>query len=337
MFNKKIKIAINGFGRIGRAAFKIILQNHKNIEIVAINDLTDNKTLAHLLKYDTIYGKFSDDVLGSDEGIEIEGVLYKVFAEKDPWNLPWKKLGVDVVLECTGLFTKYEDAKKHIDAGAKKVIISAPSKSKEVEVFVLGVNDNKIKNQAVISNASCTTNCIAPVMKVLEENFGVEKALMTTIHSYTADQNLVDAPHRKGDLRRARAAVENMVPTTTGAAIAVAKTLPALDGKFDGLAVRVPTAIGSLSDITAVLKKDAVCEEINRAFKQASETNLKGILAVSNEPLVSSDIRGSHSSTIVDLPLTKVIGGNLAKIICWYDNEWAYSCRLVELAERIIK
>lgn len=336
---KKIKIAINGFGRIGRAAFKIILEKYPNIEIAGINDLTDNEALAHLLKYDTVYGKFNHEISGSKEGITVDGKLYKVFEEKDPVNLPWKNLEADVVLECTGIFTKYEDAKKHIAAGAKKVIISAPSKSKEVGIYVIGVNDEKIpENVEMISNASCTTNCIAPIMKVLEDNFGIEKSMMTTIHSYTADQNLVDGPHKKGDLRRARAAAQNMVPTSTGAAIAVAKTIPSLEGKFDGLAVRVPTLAGSLSDITALLKENASREEINNAFKEAAESvGMKDILMVTEDPIVSSDIIGNPYSTIVDLGMTNVIGGNLVKVIAWYDNEWGYSNRLVELISKICK
>jgi len=332
----KIKLAINGFGRIGRAAFKIILEKYENIEIVAINDLTDNETLAHLLKYDTVYGKFGDNIKGKEEGIFVDGKMYKVFAEKNPENLPWRELDIDVVLECTGFFTKYEMAKKHIDTGAKKVIISAPSKSEEIGVFVIGVNDEDIKDQQIISNASCTTNCIAPVMKILEDNFGIEKALMTTIHSYTADQNLVDGPHRKGDLRRARSAAQNMVPTTTGAAVATTKTIPSLQNRFDGMAVRVPTPVGSLSDITAVLKKNTTTEDLNNIFKRIAQLDekMKQILMVTEEPIVSSDVIKNPYSTIVDLKMTKVIRGNLVKIIAWYDNEWGYSNRLVELAEK---
>lgn len=335
MFNNKIKVAINGFGRIGRAAFKIILENHKNIEVAAINDLTDNKTLAHLLKYDTAYGKFNGEIEGKDEGIVVSGKTYKVLSEKDPENLPWEDLKVDVVLECTGFFTNYEGAKKHIKAGAKKVIISAPSKSNEIGIFVIGVNDGEIpKDIEIISNASCTTNCIAPVMKVLEDNFGIEKSMMTTVHSYTADQNLVDGPHK--DLRRARAAAQNIVPTTTGAAIAATKTIPSLAGKFDGLAVRVPAQVGSLSDITALLKKDVMLSELNDAFRKAAESKeLKNILAVTNDPIVSSDIIGNPHSAIVDLSLTKIVSGNLVKVIAWYDNEFGYSCRLVELISKI--
>ncbi len=331
-----IKIAINGFGRIGRAAFKVILDG-TGAEVVAINDLTDNETLAHLLKYDTVYGVYDKEVKALKDGISVSGKKYKILAEKDPAKLPWKELGVDVVLECTGFFTKYEDAEKHIFAGARKVIISAPSKSKEVNTYVMGVNDNKIKkNEKIISNASCTTNCIAPVMKVLEDEFGIEYSLMTTIHAYTADQNLVDGPHRGGDLRRARAAATNIAPTTTGAAIAVTKIIPSLLEKFDGLAVRTPVLVGSLSDITALLKKDVDIDKVNNAFKKAAKkASYKNILSVNSASIVSSDIIKNPYSTIVDLPLTKVVGKKLVKVIAWYDNEWAYSNRLAELAIKI--
>ncbi len=331
-----IKIAINGFGRIGRAAFKVILAG-SGAEVVAINDLTDNETLAHLLKYDTVYGVYDKEVKALKDGISVSGKKYKILAEKDPAKLPWKELGVDVVLECTGFFTKYEDAEKHIFAGARKVIISAPSKSKEVNTYVMGVNDNKIKkNEKIISNASCTTNCIAPVIKVLEDEFGIEYSLMTTIHAYTADQNLVDGPHRGGDLRRARAAATNIAPTTTGAAIAATKTIPSLVNKFDGIAVRVPVLVGSLSDITALLKKDVDIDIVNNAFKKAAKkASYKNILSVNSDSIVSSDIIKNPYSTIVDLPLTKVVGKKLVKVIAWYDNEWAYSNRLAELAIKI--
>lgn len=334
-----IKIAINGFGRIGRAAFKIILDNNYDAQIVAINDLTDNETLAHLLKYDTVYKVDSHGIKATKDSLIIDGKKYRVLEEKDPTNLPWKELDVDVVLECTGIFTKHEDAKKHILAGARKVIISAPSKSKEVKTCVLGVNDKELKNSdQIISNASCTTNCIAPVMEVLESNFGISKALMTTIHAYTADQNLVDGPHRKGDLRRARAAAENIVPTTTGAAIAAAEAIPAIKNKFDGLSMRVPVPVGSLSDITVLLKKNVDVDIINNSFIKASKiSKYKNILAATFDPIVSSDIIKNPFSSIVDLSLTTVVGGNLVKVVAWYDNEWGYSNRLVELALKIGK
>lgn len=333
-----IKIAINGFGRIGRAAFKVLLAN-SGADVVAINDLTNNETLAHLLKYDTVYGVYDKEIKSLKDGLSVCGKKYKILAEKNPANLPWKELGVDVVLECTGFFTKYEDAQKHLSAGARKVIISAPSKSKEINTYVRGVNDNEIKkNEKIISNASCTTNCIAPVMKVLEDEFGIEYSLMTTVHAYTADQNLVDGPHKGGDFRRARAAAANIVPTTTGAAIAATKTISSLENKFDGIAIRVPVAVGSLSDITALLKKNVDAAQINSAFiKAAKTTSYKNILTVNSDNIVSSDIIKNPFSTIVDLPLTKVVGNRLVKIIAWYDNEWGYSNRLAELAVKIGK
>ena len=325
-----IKLAINGFGRIGRNAFKIAFER-PDMEIVAINDITDTKTLAHLLKHDSSYGTYSHEVSFDDENIIVKGKKIRVLAEKDPAALPWGEMGVDVVIESTGLFTKYEDAKKHIDAGAKKVVISAPGKSDEIKTIVLGVNEDVVtKEDKIISNASCTTNCIAPVMKVLEDNFGIEKAMMTTVHSYTASQRLQDAPAK--DLREARAAAENIVPTTTGASKAAAKAIPSLEGKFNGLSIRVPTPVVSLSDITAVLKRDVTKEEINEAMKSAAkEPFYEGILGVTEEELVSIDFRGISHSAIVDLPLTDVVGGNLVKVVAWYDNEWGYSNRLVEL------
>lgn len=333
-----MKIAINGFGRIGRAVFKVILEKGYDVEIVAINDLTDNETLAHLLKYDTAYGIFNKNITFFKDGIIADGKKFNVLAEKDPLNLPWKELGVDIVLECTGIFTKTQDLEKHIQAGAKKVVLSAPPKNDDISTYVLGVNDDKLNNEEkIISNASCTTNCIAPVMKILEDNFGVEKAIMTTIHAYTADQNLVDGPHKKGDLRRARAAAENITPTTTGAAITVTKIIPALEEKFDGLAVRVPVSVGSLADIVAILKKDVDIEKVNNVLKNAAENEFKNILTVTEDQIVSSDIIGNPYSSIVDLSLTKVVGGNLVKIIAWYDNEWGYANRLVELAMKIMQ
>lgn len=326
---EKIKLAINGFGRIGRQAFKIALEK-EDVDIVAINDLTDTKTLVHLLKYDSVYGKFEKIISSSDNSIKVNGEEFKVFAEKDPEKLPWANLGVDVVIESTGFFVDRVGAQKHIDAGAKRVIISAPSKGDNpAPTYVLGVNDASGESDQIINNASCTTNCIAPVMAILESEFGIEKAMMTTIHAVTADQNLVDSPHN--DLRRARSAMENIVPTTTGAAIATTQVIPELNQKFDGLAIRVPVPVGSLSDITAVLKKEATRDEINKVFQEKADKGIfKGILAVTNEPIVSSDIIGSSYSSIVDLSLTNVIGGNLVKVIAWYDNEWGYSNRLVE-------
>lgn len=331
-----MNIAINGFGRIGRASFKIILENHKNINVVAINDLTDTKTLAHLLQYDSCYGKFSKNVSSTKDSLVVDGKKYKVFAEKDPANLPWKDLKVDVVLECTGIFRDAEKAGAHIRAGAKKVIISAPAKG-DIKTFVIGVNENKLlKSDNIISNASCTTNCLAPVTDIIRENFGIKKAVMTTIHSYTADQNIVDGPH--SDLRRARAAAVNIVPTTTGAAKAVTKTIPQLKDKFDGMAVRVPTPVGSLCDIVFLLNKNTDAEKVNAAFKKASKlAKYKNIIEASNEPLVSSDIVGNKTSAIVDLESTKVVDGDLLKVIAWYDNEMGYSARMVDLAQFLKK
>lgn len=335
-----LKVAINGFGRIGRSAFKIAVEKFSDqIEIVAVNDLADNKTLAHLLKYDSNYGVWKHEVGATDSDIIVEGKHIKGLEEKDPEKLPWDALGVDVVIECTGAFTDIEGAGKHLKAGAKRVVISAPSKGatqraglcpagdNPAPTCVLGVNqyDGKAK---IINNASCTTNCIAPMIKVLEDNFGVEKALMTTVHAYTQDQMLQDGPHK--DLRRARNATENIVPTTTGAAIAATEAIPTLKDKFDGVALRVPVTVGSISDITAVLKRDATAAEINQAFKDASQKpEYKGILAVTEDPIVSRDIIGSTASVIVDLSLTKSLG-NLVKIFGWYDNEYGYSSRLVE-------
>lgn len=324
------RIAINGFGRIGRNAFKIAF-DRDDVEVVAVNDLTDTKTLAHLLKHDSSYGTYAHEVGHDDTGIIVDGKHITVFAEKDPAALPWRDHDIDVVIESTGFFVKPELAKAHITAGAKKVVISAPAKGDGADTIVLGVNEDKIANSTeVISNASCTTNCITPVMAVLESNFGIEKALMTTVHSYTASQRLQDAPAK--DLREARAAAENIVPTTTGASIAAAKALPALENKFGGLSVRVPTPVVSMSDFSVLLKKDVTIEELNQAFKDAAAKPFyQGILAVTEEELVSSDFKGNSHSCIVDLPLTNVVGGNLVKVVAWYDNEWGYSNRLVEL------
>ncbi len=326
-----VKIAINGFGRIGRNAFKIAFER-SDAEIVAINDLTDAKTLAHLLKYDSNYGTYEYDVDYDDENIIVNNKKIRVLAEKEPANLPWRDMGVDVVIESTGFFTDPAKARAHIDAGAKKVVISAPAKGEGAKTIVLGVNEDQLTaDDVIISNASCTTNCIAPVMKVLEDNLGIEKAMMTTVHSYTASQKLQDAPAK--DLREARNAAENIVPTTTGASKAAALTIPSLQGKFNGLSVRVPTPVVSLSDITAIAKRPTSVEEINDIFRRAaSEDYYQGILAATDEELVSIDYRGNSHSCIVDLKLTDVVDGNLIKVVAWYDNEWGYSNRLVELS-----
>lgn len=326
----RAKIAINGFGRIGRNAFKIAYER-SDIEIVAVNDLTDTETLAYLLKHDSNYGLYQHDVAFDDDGIIVNGQHIKVLNESDPAVLPWANLNVEIVIESTGRFTSFEDAKKHISAGAERVVISGPSKSKEVDIVVFGANDEDLdKASPVISNASCTTNSLGAVMSVLEAEFGVEKSLLTTIHSYTASQALLDSPNK--DLREGRSAAENMVPTTTGAALALTKAMPSLEGKFDGLSVRVPTSIVSISDITALLSRDVTVEEVNQAFKKAaSEPFYQGILGVSEEPLVSRDYIGNSHSGVVDLLLTKVVSGNLVKVMVWYDNEWGYSNRLVEL------
>lgn len=325
------KIAINGFGRIGRNALKILMERN-DAEVVAINDITDPKTLAHLLKHDSSYGVYARKVDFNDNEIIIDDKKIKIFAEKEPENLPWKDLGVDVVIESTGFFTKPEDARKHIKAGAKRVIISAPAKGDGAKTVVIGVNDETIEDSdEILSNASCTTNCIAPIMKVLEDNFGIEKAMMTTVHSYTGSQKILDAPAK--DLREARSAAENIVPTTTGASKAAALTVPSLQGKFNGLSIRVPTPVVSLSDITAIIKKDTTKEEINELFRRISkEPEYQGIIGVSEEELVSKDFVGDPRSSIVDLPLTDVVCGNMIKVVAWYDNEWGYSNRLVELA-----
>ena len=329
-----MKIAINGFGRIGRHAFKVAW-GRPDIQIVAVNDLTDNKTLAHLLKYDTAYPDFGGSVSYDESSITVDGKSIKAFSERDPASLPWGDLGVDVVLECTGVFRTKEQASLHIQAGAKKVLISAPAKGDDVDTFVRGVNCESYAGQDVIDNASCTTNCTAPVMRVMEQEFGVEKAMLTTIHAYTADQNLQDGPHK--DLRRARAAAQNMLPTSTGAAKATTKVVPSLAGKFDGIAVRVPTITVSLVDFCMLLKKDATAEEINAKLKEASESYLKGILSVSDEPLVSSDFIGNPFSSTVDSEYTTVVDGKLVKILSWYDNEWGYATRLVEMLEIVGK
>ncbi len=332
---KTIKLGINGFGRVGRQAFKIALEKPE-LEVVGLNDLTSTAVLAHLLKYDSVYGRYHRKVEFDETNIIVDGKKYPVSAEKDPSLLPWGKLGVEVVIESTGRFTDSEKAGAHLKAGAKKVIISAPAKDEGVTpTIVLGVNAEKYRSdQPIISCASCTTNCIAPVLAVMQETFGVEKAFMSTIHSYTAEQNLIDGPPPGGkskDLRRARAAALNIIPTTTGAAISATQAIPSLKGKFDGVSFRVPTPVGSLSDFVLLLKKNVTKEEINQAFIAASKTDrFKGILEVTNEPIVLSDIVGNPASSIVDLALTQVVDGNFVKVVAWYDNEFGYSNRLVE-------
>jgi glyceraldehyde 3-phosphate dehydrogenase len=330
-----VKIAINGFGRIGRNVLRAA-QNTSEFEIVAINDLTNPKTLAHLLKYDSIHGIFDAAISTTDDGIQVDGKLIKVFSERDPAALPWKELGIDLVIESTGFFTNGKDAGKHIQAGARKVIISAPGKEVDLTVC-MGVNDERYDatKHNIVSNASCTTNCLAPVAKVLLENFGIVKGLMTTVHAYTNDQSLLDLPH--SDMRRARAAALSMIPTTTGAAKAVALVLPELQGKLDGLAVRVPTPNVSLIDLVVETEKATTLEEVNGALKAAADGPLKGILAFCEEPLVSCDFNGNPSSSIVDAATTSVIGGNMVKVMSWYDNEWGYSNRIVDLAKLMVK
>ena len=328
-----IKVGINGFGRIGRNIFRAALGDAE-IDIVAANDITDAATLAHLLKYDSVLGNLDVDVRAEGDSITAGTERFKVLKQRDPASLPWKDLGVDIVVESTGLFTKREDASKHLDAGAKKVIISAPAKGEDLTI-VMGVNHTvyDASKHHVLSNASCTTNCLAPLAKVLHEEFGIAKGLMTTIHSYTNDQKLLDLPHK--DLRRARAAALSMIPTTTGAAVAVARVLPELEGRLDGISVRVPTPNVSLTDLTAVLEKDASADDVNAALESAAKGKLEGILAFSNEELVSSDFRGNPNSSIVDGPFTKVVGGNAVKVLSWYDNEWGFSCRVKDLIHLI--
>jgi len=338
MSNKKTNIAINGFGRIGRSVFKALLDK-KNFDfnIVAINDLTDTLTLAHLLKYDSAYGKYGKKVDFTKDSLVVNGKGYRVLAERDPSLLPWREMEVDIVLECTGLFRTRENAGQHLKAGAKKVVISSPAKSEGIKTFILGVNEDKIKkSDRVISNASCTTHCLATVTEIVRQNFGIKKAVMTTIHSYTADQNLVDGPHK--DLRRARSAAVNIIPTTTGAAIATTKTIPSLKGKFDGMAIRVPVSVGCLSDIVFVTNKKVDEQKVNKAFKKAARSaRFKGIVTVTEEPIVSSDIIGNPANAIVDLSLTKVIENDLVKVVAWYDNEWGYSTGLADLVEYIAR
>ncbi|MEA1962662.1 MAG: type I glyceraldehyde-3-phosphate dehydrogenase [Patescibacteria group bacterium] len=332
-----MNIAINGFGRIGRALFKIMLARKRDFNISAINDLTDTKTLAHLLKYDTCYGKYEKNIERGVDSISVSGKKYKILAEKDPAQLPWKEMAVDIVLECTGRFRTKQDAGTHIKAGAKKVIISAPGKGGGVKTIVLGVNEKKLnKADKIISNASCTTNCLAPVTRIIKDNFGIKKAVMSTIHSYTADQNLVDGPHT--DLRRARAAAQNIIPTTTGAAIATTQTIPSLKNKFDGMAIRVPTPVGSLVDVCFITKKKTNEKQVNQAFKKAARSAAyKNYIEAAEDPLVLADIVKNSASAIIDLNCTKVVDGDLVKVIAWYDNEWGYAGRLVDLCGYIEK
>ncbi len=330
-----VKVAINGFGRIGRNVLRAA-QETTEFEIVAINDLTSPQTLAHLLKYDSVHGVLAADVSATDDGILVGGKAIKVFSERDPAALPWKALGVDIVIESTGFFTNGKDAGKHIQAGARKVIISAPGKEVDLTVC-MGVNDNEYDaaNHNIVSNASCTTNCLAPVAKVLLENFGIVKGLMTTVHAYTNDQRILDLPHN--DMRRARAAAMSMIPTTTGAAKAVSLVLPELKGKLDGLAVRVPTPNVSLVDLVVETEKATTVEDVNAALKAAAEGPLKGILAYCEEPLVSIDFNGNPASSSIDAATTSVIGGTMVKVMSWYDNEWGYSNRIVDLVKLVAK
>lgn len=331
----KTKVGINGFGRIGRNAFKIAAEKDDLFEIVAINDITDPKTLAHLLKYDSCFSKFEADVVAKEDAIVVNGKEIKILAMRNPEELPWKELGVDVVIESTGHFTKKADAEKHIKAGAKKVIISAPATDEDITV-VMGVNDDKYDpaNHHIISNASCTTNCLAPFAKVIDEEFGIERGLMTTIHSYTNDQKILDLPH--SDLRRARAAAVSMIPTTTGAAKAVSLVLPQLKGKLNGMAIRVPTPAVSLVDIVFELKQETSKEAVNDVLKSASEGELKGILGYCDEPLVSVDFKQDPRSSIIDALSTMIVEGKMLKVLSWYDNEWGYSNRVIDVLNMVI-
>ncbi|MDK2835848.1 MAG: hypothetical protein PWP21_625 [Thermosediminibacterales bacterium] len=329
-----VKVAINGFGRIGRNTLKALMERHPDIEVVGINDLYDTKTLEHLLKYDSLYGIFDKEVRGEDGKLTIDGKQIKVTAEKDPTKLPWKELNVDIVIESTGVFRDRESAEKHLEAGAKKVIISAPAKGEDITI-VMGVNHEAYNpnEHHIISNASCTTNSLAPVAKVLNDEFGIQKALMTTVHSYTNDQRILDLPHK--DLRRARAAAVSIIPTTTGAAKAVALVLPELKGKINGFALRVPTPTVSITDLVALVDKKVTVEDVNSALRNAANGSLKGIMGFSEEPLVSADYRQNPLSSIVDGLSTMVTGDNLVKVVAWYDNEWGYSCRVADLAKFI--
>jgi len=329
-----VRVGINGFGRIGRNIMRAALGS-KDIDFVAINDLTNSQTLAHLLKYDSVLGNLRADVKATDAGITVDGDEFKVLSMKDPAQLPWKDLGVEVVFEATGIFTDRDGAAKHLAAGAKKVIITAPAKKPDVTV-VLGVNDAQYdaSKHHIISNASCTTNCLAPLAKVIHDRFGIKKGWMTTVHSYTNDQQLLDLPHK--DLRRARAAALSMIPTTTGAALAVGEVLPELKGKLDGFSMRVPTPNVSVVDLSALVEKKTTGEEINAALREAADGPMKGILAMSDEPLVSIDFRGNSNSSIIDSAYTKVMDGDLVKVVAWYDNEWGYSNRCVDLLRKLV-
>src|SRR5436853_850191 len=328
-----IKVGINGFGRIGRNVFRAALGS-RDFDFVAVNDITDTRTLAHLLKYDSVLGNLDHDISASENGIKVEGEKFRVFSERDPAAIPWESVGAEIVIESTGLFTKAEDAKKHLRGSVRKVIISAPAKNEDITI-VLGVNEDQYDPRVhqIISNASCTTNCLATIAKVIHEKFGIRTAQMTTIHSYTNDQQLLDLPHT--DLRRARAAGLSMIPTSTGAAKAVALVLPELKGKFDGISVRVPTPNVSLVDVVIDVEKETTTEEVNKALKDAANEELRGILGFSEEPLVSVDFRKNDNSSIVDAEYTKVIGGHLIKVLSWYDNEWGYSCRVRDLVKFI--
>ena len=324
-----VKVGINGFGRIGRLVFRILLKNDK-FEVVQINDITDAATLAHLLKYDSVHGKFDGEVTATDGAIVVNGKTIKISAERDPANLPWKELGVEAVVEATGVFRKKADIAKHIEAGAKKVILTVPAKDEIDATIVLGVNDGELKDEdQIVSNASCTTNCLAPVVKVLNDKFGFVRGVMTTVHSYTNDQKILDLPH--SDLRRARSAAMSIIPTTTGAAKAVGKVIPELNGKLDGMAMRVPTFDGSVVDLVAEIKISATKEEINAAMKEAADGSMKGILEYTEDPIVSVDVIGNSHSSIFDALSTMVLDGNMVKVISWYDNEWGYSSRVVDL------
>lgn len=338
----KIRVAINGFGRIGRSAFKAAIDKHlDDLEIVGINDLTEPKVLAHLLKYDSVYGTWSKEVSSDDQHLIVDGQKIPVLAQKDPNLLPWNDLSVEVVIESTGRFTDEEGLRSHLKAGAKRVVLSAPAKGGNVGTFLMGVNQDKYAGQQIVNNASCTTNCIAPVAAIMHSKFGVLKALMTTVHSVTAEQNLVDGPPpggQSGDLRRSRAAYMNMIPTTTGAAISTTEAIPELKGLFDGRAIRVPTIVGSISDFTFLVAKKVTVEEVNQAIKDACSSPLwQGIVAWTEEPLVSRDIIGREESAIVDLSLTQVVDGDLIKVFAWYDNEWGYSNRLIEMVINVGK
>ena len=329
------RIAINGFGRIGRLCLRAMLERHKNLSVVAINDMADLETNAHLLQYDSTYGNFSGSLSVGEGVLKVNGSNIIVLNERDPTRLPWKKLGVDIVIESTGVFTDGLKARTHLEAGAKKVLITAPAKNEDVTV-VLGVNDSAYnpKKHHIVSNASCTTNCLAPVVKTLHDRFGIERGLMTTTHSYTNDQRILDLMHK--DLRRARAAGMNIVPTTTGAAVAIGQVIPEMRGKLDGLSLRVPTSTVSIIDLVVDLKQATSSEEINKSLKKASESNLQGIMAYTDKPLVSSDFRGNPASSIVDGLSTVVMDGRMAKVLAWYDNEWGYSCRVGDLAAYMI-